>query len=115
MNKHIHNKIKAAMVVAHRIEQRAVLLLLAVAVLLAGLYMYFVASAVVHAVVRKDVQDIIAQKHSEVAELEVAYLARKNEITTTRAEELGFTRIAQKSYVERARYIGRADTDQGNF
>ena len=105
-----YTKIRAAALVFNTVVQRATVLLAVGIIILALLYMYFLASAVVHAVVRKEVQHTIAEAHSRVADLEVSYLARKNTITHEVAKDLGFKSVAQKSYVERARYLGRADT-----
>ena len=104
------NKRKVAALLLTNVVQRAVCLLLVALVLLGALYMYFLASAVVHAVVRKEVQHTIAEAHSRIADLEVSYLSRKNGITQEVASNLGFTSVAQKTYVERARYLGRATT-----
>ena len=115
MNTHLYKRVRSIALATHKIEQQAVLLLFVAALVLGGLYVYFVASAVVHAVVRKDVQDDIARVHSEIAELEVVYLQHKDAITLGRANSLGFVTIADKVFIERTRYIGRADTDENAF
>ena len=99
---------RVAALVLRRGQQQAVTLLLAGIVLFAFLYVYFLGSAVTHAVVRKEVQQDIAQTSSRIAELEVEYLRRKDAVTTEVAAEMGFTRIAQKDFVERTRYQANA-------
>lgn len=96
--------------VLYRIQQRVIALLVLFAVVLVMLYTYFVGTAVVHAVVRKEVQQDIAEVNSRIAELEVSYLQQKNSVTHELAAEMGFSSVAQKDYVERARYLGRVDT-----
>lgn len=106
----IHTKGRGRVVALalQNIEKKVVAVLLMGVLIFAVLYMYFLGSAVVHAVVRKEVQHNIADAHSRIAELEVSYLERKDDITTSLAHELGFTSIAQKDFVERVRYLGRA-------
>lgn len=111
MQKHtLRQRAKAIAIVLHNGEQKAAGILLVLTILLALLYVYFVGAAVVHAVARKEVQQNTAQASSRIAELEVDYLKRKNHITTDMASEMGFTRLAQKDYMERARYLGQANT-----
>jgi len=106
----LKRRLKAVAVVLHNGEQKAAGILLILTVLLALLYVYFLGSAVLNAVVRKEVQHNTAQANSHLAELEVDYLQRKNGITKTLAREMGFSSVGEKEYVERARYLGRADT-----
>jgi len=101
--------IKVAALVLHNIEQRVVGLLMIAILLLAVMYVYFLGGAVVHAVERREIQNDISSASSRLADLEVEYLANKNAITTDLANELGFSRIATKEYVARARYSGQAN------
>lgn len=103
------SKTHTAAIALQTIEFHAVKILLAILIVLGLLYVYFLGSAVVHAVVRKEVQQDIAQASSRIAELEVAYLSRKNDVTAELASELGFTHVAHKSYLERSRYLGQAN------
>ena len=105
----IRNHARTAAFVLHSAQQRATSILLFGIVLFAFLYVYFVGSAVMHAVVRKEVQQEIAQTSSQIADLEVDYLQRKNAVTEDRAAELGYTHVAYKGYVERERYLGQAN------
>ncbi|MBL4644556.1 MAG: hypothetical protein JKX80_01685 [Candidatus Pacebacteria bacterium] len=102
-------KAKTVAIILHTVQQRTVGLLLILTVLLGVLYIYFLGTAVVHAVERKETQSAIAQASSRIADLEVSYLKGKNKITLDLATDLGFSRIANKEYVERVRYLGRAD------
>ncbi|MAZ67773.1 hypothetical protein CL652_03335 [bacterium] len=109
MQKHtLRQRAKALAIVLHKGEQKAAGVFLVLTILLAVLYVYFVGTAVVHAVARKEVQQDLAQFNSRVAELEVDYLSRKNKVTTEMAVEMGLEELTRKDYVERARYLGRA-------
>ena len=91
------------------LEERMILILTTLIVLFALSYVYFVGSAIVHAVVRKEVQDNVAGAHSEVAELEVVYLSQKNLATRSLAYKLGFTAVRAKRFAERHTTLGRAE------
>jgi len=110
MKKIISRKqIRAVVLVAQNIEQHAVLLLLGLIVSLAFLYIYFLGSAVVHVVERREIQNTIANVSSRIATLEVEYFQRKSNITGTLAMEMDFQPVESKQYIERSRYLGRAD------
>jgi hypothetical protein len=108
----LRRRAKAVAIILYTAERKAVGALLLCTIALALLYVYFLGSAVVHAVARKEVQQDIAQASSRIAELEVEYLQRKDRITRELASEMGFRSIAQKDYIERARYLGRADSQR---
>ena len=91
------------------LEARMVIALFCAALCSVGVYIYFVSATIVHAVVAKDTQHEIVNAHSRIAELEAAYLAHKDALTPEHAAELGFQAIAAKHFVERTRYLGRAD------
>ncbi len=90
-------------------EQKVTGLLFGLVVVLIASYIYFLASAVVFAVERKEVQDMSARVNSRIATLEVAYLQSKAAITEEKARDLGFVTVAHKRFVERARYLGQAN------
>ena len=92
-----------------RIETRIVIALFCAVLCSIGLYIYFVSATIVHAVIAKDAQQEIMNAHSRIAELEVAYLSQKDTITPSLAHELGFIDVTAKHFVERSRYLGRAD------
>lgn len=106
----LRTRVRTLAIALHHGEQRAAGVLLALTVVLAMLYVYFLGSAVVHAVARREVQQDIARTSSHVADLEGRYLQAKNRITEDMAHRMGFRSVAQKEYVERARFLGRADT-----
>ncbi|QSH39504.1 hypothetical protein JXR01_00620 [Candidatus Kaiserbacteria bacterium] len=109
MQKIISKKqIRTVAAVLYAVEQRAVTLLLAALVVLAFLYVYFIGSAVVHVVERKEVQHTIANVSSRIATLEVDYFEQKSTITENLATEMNFKAVAQKDFVDRTRYLGRA-------
>ena len=110
MNKLISNKqIRSLAIAAHNVEQHAVLILLGLTVGLAFLYIYFLGSAVVHVVERRETQNTIANVSSQIANLEDEYFKRKSNITGSLAVEMNFEPIESKQFVERSRYLGRAD------
>ncbi|MDP2650349.1 MAG: hypothetical protein Q8P16_02175 [bacterium] len=90
------------------VEHQLIILLFAGVLLLGGSYTYFVGSAIVNAVVRSEVEKSIAEAHSEVAELETAYFSERNQVTETLAASMGFGKVKDKRFVERAVFIGRA-------
>ena len=104
----VKNSARAIALTLYKVEKKVIAVLLVAVFALSALYMYFLASAVLHAVVRKEVQHTIADAHSRIADLEVSYLQRKDTVTESLAADMGFSSVAQKDYVERARYLGRA-------
>ncbi|MBF05100.1 hypothetical protein CL644_00095 [bacterium] len=101
-------KIRTVAAVLYVVEQRAVTLLLVALVILVFSYIYFLGSAVVYVVERKEVQRTIANVSSRIATLEVEYFKQKSIVTESLAEEMDFKPIAQKDFVDRTRYLGRA-------
>lgn len=95
-------------VVLYTVEKRAVAILLSLILLLACSYVYFLGTAVVQVVERKEIQHTIANVSSRIATLEVDYFNQKSRITEDLAVEMNFTTLAQKEYVDRTRYLGRA-------
>lgn len=111
MQNNTYNKqVRAIALALHKGEKKAVGLLLILTFLLGFLYIYFLGSAVVHAVVRREVQTDLARINSEIADLEVDYLNRKNDATSELAYTMGLTRVDQKNFIERTRYLGQART-----
>ncbi|PCH92183.1 hypothetical protein COB18_00645 [Candidatus Kaiserbacteria bacterium] len=100
---------RAVALVLHKAEQQAVGVLLIGILALAFLYVYFVGTAVLHVVERREVQQSIAQEGSRVADLEVSYFKKKGAITFDAASSRNLQAIADKSYFERARYLGHAE------
>lgn len=66
---------------------------------LGGLYIYLVSKSVVNVVVRKEVEQQIAEVNSQIGKLELSYLEKKQSITLARARTLGFREVAEKTYV----------------
>jgi len=106
----IRKQIKSIALVLDNAQHNAISLLLVLTLALAFLYIYFLGSAVVYAVERKEAQGNIADAKSRVADLEVNYLKKKNSITSDLATNLGFTSLSETRYITRARYLGRANT-----
>lgn len=104
-------QIRTIAVVLYAVEQRAVTLLLAALVILAFSYVYFLGSAVVHVVERKEIQHTIANVSSRIATLEVSYFEQKSIVTENLAREMNFKTVAKKDFVDRTRYLGRASVE----
>ncbi len=102
--------VRTIALVLRTIEQRSVALLLCGIMVLGVLYVYFLGSAVVHVVERREIQQTIANVSSHVATLEGEYFDIKSNITNTLAYEMNFTALSEKEYVQRGQYLGRADT-----
>lgn len=98
---------RALAVVLYHAEQRAVTILITAIVVLAFSYVYFLGSAVVHVVERKEVEQTIASASSRIATLEVDYFKQKGSITEDLVTTMNFKSVAQKEYVDRTRYLGR--------
>lgn len=70
-------------------------------IVLAAFYIYFVSRSVINVLVREEIEQSIMEAHTHLADLEAEYLSKKNRIDTVFAQELGFSAVAQKSYVTR--------------
>lgn len=74
------------------------------------LYMYFIASTVVHVVLRQEQLVQLAELNSVVSELETDYLARQQEITPGIADAHGLVAINEAVFTTRADNKGRGVT-----
>lgn len=109
MKSKIHKRIYKALVIAHAVERRAILIALALMLLLSVSYAYWVASAIVSTVVYKEMRMDVAKLHSKIAASETSYIAEKQSITNDLAISLGLTPISDKKFVKRIVHVGRAE------
>lgn len=65
-------------------------------------YIYFVSSAIVHVIVRKEVTQEIAQLSSHVSDLETAYIEAKHDLDEDAIATYGFAPIDERIFVKRA-------------
>lgn len=63
-------------------------------------YGYFVSAAVVHVVVRKDVDRAIADQSSLLSELEAEYIASQHAVSADIASLKGFTHNPKKIFID---------------
>lgn len=90
----------------HGIERQLCLSLFILSCALLGLYVYFVGVSVVDVVVREEIDLRIATLNSRLSELELEYIAKKDTINLSFAEEHGFHKISQKTFVNRGTLVG---------
>lgn len=81
-------------------ERVTVVFLLTAIVSLAVLYGYLIADSTVNVVVRKGLEQRIAEVRTDISELESRYIRRNNAIDKTYAQENGFISVS-KHYVTR--------------
>ncbi|MFA6094744.1 MAG: hypothetical protein WC757_02545 [Candidatus Paceibacterota bacterium] len=75
--------------------------LVSIAVLSAGMYLFFMNSAVFNTLERERAGRELSVVSAEVANLEQSYLSLKNNITLAVAYEKGFKEVSHISYVSR--------------
>ena len=93
-----------------RFERQTFVSLVFLIVLLVSLYGYLVASSVVNAIVRQEIEGNISTVLSSVGELESSYLAQKTVIDEEFVYAHGFHVIAKKEFVTRHSLFGRGLT-----
>lgn len=99
-------RIYKVLVIAHKIERRAILLAATLIVALVIFYIYFVASAIVSAVAYREARVQIANMNSKTAVLETAYITSKDSITNDLAITMGFDALTTKTYLRRTVRVG---------
>lgn len=80
--------------------------LLALLVVLFGLYGYFISKSIVNVLVREEVEQNIVATNSEISSLEFAFLEQKNTISLNFAYERGWKDINRKEFVARNSELG---------
>lgn len=79
------------------------------------LYVYFVNQTVMHVVARENAEQAISNLSAEVGSMELAYIAVRNEITLSYAEENGFNASEHTAFVARqdtATQLSLLDSDE---
>lgn len=64
-------------------------------------YIYFVSASVVHVVMRKEINQELSQVGSQVSQLEAAYIEAQHSVSDNLALQHGYTKIAEKTFVDR--------------
>ncbi len=85
-----------------------VVLILMVAVLLSG-YVGMLALSVKNVVLRKESEAKTALLRVEVSKMEHEYITRVGDITLVRADGIGLSKVASKSFAERRILVGQAN------
>lgn len=88
-------------------RKRALIILVALFILFAGSYAYFLQQTVQHVVERKALDTKIATLQSEIGDAEFDYSSSVSEVTIDKALALGFSPVDDATYVTRA--------DRGTF
>lgn len=73
--------------------------LVLVALVMVGLYMYLVSLSVVNVVMNKETRQRIAIAHSEITELETAYIEAQHVVSQELALQRGFIPTAEKVFL----------------
>lgn len=94
----------------HGIERRLCLGFMVFLVVLLSLYIYFVGKSIINVVVREEVEFKVAEINSNLSELELSYITKKDSVNMVFAGERGFTSIAQKTFINRGTLVGRSLT-----
>lgn len=69
---------------------------------LVSLYGYLLSATVVHVVMQKEMRQEIRAVHSEIAELEAAYIARQHAISNEIALLDGFEEVTEKVFIDKS-------------
>ena len=97
------------------IEKQILLFLIFLFITLLSLYIYFVGKSIVNVVVREEVEIQIAEINSEISELELDYISKKNSINMAFAQEKGFKSISNKTFINRGTLVGKSLTQRNEI
>jgi hypothetical protein len=97
------------------IEKQILLFLIFLFIALLSLYIYFVGKSIVNVVVREEVEIQIAEINSEISELELDYISKKNSINMAFAQEQGFKSISNKTFINRGTLVGKSLTQRNEI
>ena len=76
--------------------------LLATTLVLFALYIYFLSAAVVHVVIREDVEHSLQTLRSDITALESDYIAAQHSVSNRISSFAGFEEITNKVFIDRA-------------
>lgn len=99
----------------HGIERRLCISFLMLLFVFLGMYVYFVGKSIVNVVVREEVELHIAEINSEISELELNYIEKKDAINMLFAEENGFKSVSKKTFINRGTLVGRNLTQRNEI
>jgi archaellum component FlaF (FlaF/FlaG flagellin family) len=83
-------------------RKKALIALVSLFVMFAGLYAYFLQNTVMSVVERKALDTEIASLHSQIGDAVYNYSASVSEVTIDKAVALGFSPVDEATYVTRA-------------
>lgn len=83
-------------------QQRAFFGALSLLLILFAAYIYFISAAIVHVIVRKEVDREIAELNSKIGDLEAAYITAQSKIDEETIGRFGFAPAEDAVYVRRA-------------
>ncbi len=99
----------------HGIERQLCLGFIVLFVALLSLYVYFVGKSIVNVVVREEIEFQIAEVNSDLSELELDYITKKDTINMHLAQAHGFVSISHKTFVNRGTLVGRSLTQRNEI
>lgn len=82
-------------------EKAIFMVLSALCILLASLYMYFVSASVVHVVMRTEIDQEITKISSDISELEGQYIEAQHRVSSDIASLQGYRKTAEKIFLDR--------------
>lgn len=82
-------------------EKRILMLGVGVLLLLVAMYMYFVSAAIIHVVVRGEVDQAITELNSEIGMLETKFIAAQHNVSADISSLAGFVEVDEKIFIER--------------
>ena len=83
-------------------QQRIFFAALSLLLILFAAYIYFISAAIVHVIVRKEIDRELTELSSKVGDLEAAYIASQSKIDEETIGRFGFAPASDAVYVRRA-------------
>lgn len=87
--------------IKYTIEHFVLCALLASALTLGGLYVYFLSVSVHHVVISKELEEKTHTLHSEIATLEAAYMEKQHAISVEVVADRGYLASQEKVFLDR--------------
>lgn len=75
-----------------------------VGIILSGvaLYVYFLSASIVHVVIRKEISQDLALLHTEISQLETAYIEAQHRVSDEIASLDGYAPVVSKTFIDRS-------------
>lgn len=86
-------------------ESKYLYVLMALCLVLVGLYMYCVSASIVHVVVRKEALRNVGALESEIAKLEANYIALQHNVSSDVASLSGYVAVTDKIFLRRGEAV----------